>query len=59
MFAFALYDNNEDKLYLARDHREKPLYYGFIDDTIFFSSELKCFSFFKELKLSKNALNLI
>lgn len=59
MFAFALYDNNEDKLYLARDRAgEKPLYYGFIDDTIFFSSELKCFSFFKELKLSKNALNL-
>ena len=42
MFAFAVYDRENDRLMLARDPMgEKPLYYHFSDDTFLFSSELK------------------
>ena len=42
MFSFALWDRKEKKLYLARDRvGEKPLYYGYINETVFFASELK------------------
>lgn len=42
MFAFALWDKEEKKLYLARDRiGEKPLYYGHLGDTFVFGSELK------------------
>lgn len=42
MFAFALWDRQEQVLYLGRDRLgEKPLYYGCIDQTFFFGSELK------------------
>ena len=45
MFAFAFYDNYLDQIYLARDRiGEKPLYYGFCNDTFFFASELKALS---------------
>ena len=45
MFAFALFDRLENKLLLSRDRiGEKPLYYGFINNTFFFGSELKSFS---------------
>jgi len=42
MFAFALWDRETHALYLCRDRAgEKPLYYGWIDGTLFFGSELK------------------
>ncbi|HAA30512.1 MAG TPA: asparagine synthase (glutamine-hydrolyzing) [Cyanobacteria bacterium UBA8553] len=42
MFAFALWDRQERVLHLGRDRLgEKPLYYGCINQTFFFGSELK------------------
>ncbi len=42
MFALALYDTEEKKLYLARDRiGEKPLYYSFHKGNFIFGSELK------------------
>ena len=42
MFSFALWDKAEKSLHLCRDRiGEKPLYYGWNQNTFFFSSELK------------------
>jgi asparagine synthase (glutamine-hydrolysing) len=42
MFAFALWDQHNQTLILARDRLgEKPLYYGWIDEAFVFGSELK------------------
>lgn len=42
MFAFALWDRQTNTLTLAKDRvGEKPLYYGFVNSTFVFASELK------------------
>ena len=42
MFAYALWDRSERRIYLARDRMgEKPLYYGWQGNTFMFASELK------------------
>lgn len=59
MFAIAVFDLKEKKLFLIRDRAgEKPIYYKVFNNSIFFASELKCFSHFKDLKLNLTALNL-
>lgn len=47
MFAIALYDRQDKKLYLTRDRvGEKPLYYGFVGGAFVFASEIQCFKSF-------------
>src|SRR3954469_7839987 len=42
MFAIAVWDRSEQALYLCRDRiGEKPLYYGWMNNTFLFGSELK------------------
>lgn len=42
MFAFAIWDNQEKKLFAARDRfGVKPFYYAFKNKTLYFSSEIK------------------
>ena len=42
MFAFAIWDEQEQEFFAARDRfGEKPFYYCLNDDTLFFASELK------------------
>jgi asparagine synthase (glutamine-hydrolysing) len=56
MFAIAVHDKKEDKLFLARDRIGiKPLYWGKIDDNFFFGSELKSI---KKLKIIPKKINL-
>jgi asparagine synthase (glutamine-hydrolysing) len=49
MFAFALYDEENERLWLVRDRAGvKPLYYHYKNNTIAFGSELKCFKDYLE-----------
>lgn len=42
MFAFAIYDKNKERLFIARDRMgEKPLHWGVFDGQLIFASELK------------------
>ena len=52
IFAFCIYEESEDKLFLARDHiGVKPLFYTIYDDELFFASEMK--SIFEYDKIPK------
>ncbi len=59
MFAFAIYDGLEKKLFLARDKMGvKPMYYTYGDEGLMFSSELRpiLHSGLKKFKLNKEVL---
>jgi asparagine synthase (glutamine-hydrolysing) len=59
MFAFAIYDSNNAKLYLSRDRvGVKPLYYSLKNGQFVFGSELKVFFHTQnyQAKINKNSL---
>mgnify|MGYP000332433179 CR=1 FL=1 len=62
MFAFAVWDNNENTLVLGRDRiGEKPLYYGWQGDTFLFGSELKALKQHPAFKteINRDAITLL
>lgn len=57
MFAFCIYNKKDGSLFIARDHAGiKPLYYGFLNDTFVFASELKIFPEFMRAEKNESAL---
>jgi asparagine synthase (glutamine-hydrolysing) len=55
MFAFAVWDNTENALYLARDRMgEKPIYYGWQGNVLLFGSELKSLTKHPDFKKNIN-----
>ena len=53
MFAFAIYDKTNNKIFIARDRvGEKPLFYSYSKNQLCFSSELK--GLFKNNEISRN-----
>lgn len=60
MFAFAIYDKQRKKVYIARDrYGEKPLYYYEDDHAFYFASELKAFTPSLDIySIDETALNL-
>ena len=58
MFALALWDKEEKRLYLARDRiGEKPLYYGWSNNNFIFAAELKAlkkYDLFNKLVIYKS-----
>tara|TARA_A100001011_G_C14321259_1_gene850778 strand:- start:1412 stop:3400 length:1989 start_codon:yes stop_codon:yes gene_type:complete len=62
MFAFAIWNNKEKELILARDcFGEKPLYFGNINKNFIFSSELESFKKFDDydLEINKESLDYL
>ena len=62
MFALAVWDREEKKLYLARDRMgEKPLYYGFQQGALVFASELKALKAHPQWRgdIDRDALTLL
>ena len=60
MFAFAIYDKEKQKVYIARDRfGEKPLYYYEDNEAFYFASELKAFApSLERFNIDETALNL-
>ena len=61
MFAIALWDKDNRKLYLARDRfGEKPLYYGWSNKSFIFGSELKALKEFDSFSndIDRDSLNI-
>lgn len=60
MFAFCIYDERADEIFLFRDRvGAKPLYYSFQQGTLYFASELKALSIFNiSREISLEALTL-
>ena len=58
MFAIAIYDKKEEKLFLFRDRMGiKPLYYFYNEKDLIFSSELKAIcAIKKDLEINQNAI---
>ena len=59
MFAFGVFDNLENKIYLCRDRLgKKPLFWSIINNNLIFASELKPFNIFNGFKklINKNAV---
>ena len=59
MYAFAIYDTEQKKLFIARDRMGvKPLYYSYGEEGLMFSSELRSIlhSGFKTFKLNREVL---
>ncbi|MBP5855645.1 asparagine synthase (glutamine-hydrolyzing) [Marivibrio halodurans] len=55
MFAFAVYDQRDESLFLARDRfGEKPLFYTVQDDAFLFASEIKALLTWPEFKRRTN-----
>jgi len=55
MFAFAIWDNTNKKLFIARDRvGKKPLYYSWFGDVFLFGSEIKSILQFPEFKREIN-----
>jgi asparagine synthase (glutamine-hydrolysing) len=63
MFAFAVWDRETRTLTLGRDRLgEKPLYYGWLDDSFIFASELKAFKVHPKsasMSVDRDALSLL
>ena len=59
MFAFAIWDLKNKKLFIARDRfGEKPLYYTFVGKKLFFASEIKALLQNPEIKRNINLFAL-
>ena len=51
IFAFAIWDEQKQELFIARDHfGVKPLYYTIFENTFIFASEVKCLLEFPEIE---------
>lgn len=55
MFAFAIWDKNNKKLFCARDHfGQKPFYYGIFNNTFMYASEIKSLLYHPDFKKEVN-----